>query len=276
MGSRCLPHSATSVDVRAEPICVPINVMIPHDGGAFPTSLLQRRRRTFPFSSLFRAFHMLLFKLSLCLLSLVARSMLTSALNITVLGSQIKAPGPINLELDPDPANPEAGAVFFLSSSVNASFPPTLLGSAGVNTQILPAFEPHMNFTFNLPSLPESGGWVITARQDPAPNPPQEGPIIGTSNTFSVIPGPQPKSTESATASVRKSFPVGAIVGLCIGGVVIVAAIAGLIIVLRRRGSTRPSSVEDGRLRGPAPWASTASSDSLPQKAPWIESERTV
>ncbi|KAJ7247947.1 hypothetical protein C8J57DRAFT_1358526, partial [Mycena rebaudengoi] len=239
----------------------------------FPTFLLQRRRCTFPFSSLFRSFHMLFFK---DLLSLVARSTLTSALNITVLASQLEAPGPITLELDPDPANPEAAAVFFVSSSVNASFPPKFIGLAGVNTQILPAFEPHMNFTFNLPSLPESGGWIITARRDVVTNPPEERPIIGTSKTFSVTPGPQPKSTESATASVRKLFPIGAIVGLCIGGVVIVAAIAGLILVLRRRGSTRPSSVEDGRLRGLAPWASTAPLDSLPEKAPWIESEGTV
>ncbi|KAJ7261579.1 hypothetical protein C8J57DRAFT_1336567, partial [Mycena rebaudengoi] len=227
----------------------------------FPTFLLQRRRRTFPFSPLFRSFHMLLFKLSLYLLSLVARSTLTSALNITVLESQLEAPGPITLELDPDPANPEAGAVFFISSSVNASFPPKLLGLAGVNTQILPAFEPHMNFTFNLPLLPESGEWIITARRDAGTSPPEERPIIGTSKTFSVTPGLQPKSMESATASVRKLFPIGAIVGLCIGV---------------RRGSTRPSSVEDGRLRGLAPWASNASLDSLPEKAPWIEPERTV
>ncbi|KAJ7844800.1 hypothetical protein B0H13DRAFT_2364029 [Mycena leptocephala] len=215
---------------------------------------------------------MLLLKLSLCLLSLVARSTLTSALNITVLASQLKAPGPIDLELDPDSANPEASAFFSVSSSINASFPPHLLGDVFVNPQILPALEPHMNFTFQLPSLPEGGGWIIIAQPDTG-NPLQELPIIGTSNTFSVTPGPQPKSTESATASVRKSLPIGAIVGLCIGGVVIVAAIAGLIIVLRRRGSTRPSSVDDG---GPAPWVSTASLASLPEKAPWIESERAV
>ncbi|KAJ7321304.1 hypothetical protein DFH08DRAFT_889518 [Mycena albidolilacea] len=213
---------------------------------------------------------MLLFKLSLCLLSLVARFTLTSALNITVLASQLEAPGPITFELNPDPANPETGAVFFVSSSVNASFPPKLIGLASVNTQFLPGFESHTNLSFNLPSLPESGGWIITARHDTGTNPAEERPIIGTSNPFSVTPGPQPKITESSTASVRKSFPIGAIVGLCIGGVVIVAAIAGLIIVLRRRGSTRPSSVEDGQFRGPAPWASTASLDSLPEKAPWI------
>ncbi|KAF8215403.1 hypothetical protein K438DRAFT_1749442 [Mycena galopus ATCC 62051] len=214
---------------------------------------------------------MLLFKLSLCLLSLVARLTPTSALNITVLASQLEAPGPITFELDPDPTNPESVAVFYVSSSVNASFPLEFVSLAFVNTQILPAFEPHTNFTFNLPSLPESGGWIITARPDTDTNPPEERPIIGTSNIFSVTPGPQPKSTGSATASVRKSFPIGAIVGLCIGSVVIFAAIARLIIVLRRRGSTRPSRVEDGRLRGPAPWASTASLDSLPEKAPWIE-----
>ncbi|KAJ7089391.1 hypothetical protein C8R44DRAFT_958086 [Mycena epipterygia] len=211
---------------------------------------------------------------------------LTSALNITV-ASQLKAPGPILLQLATDPTDPDPSAEcwFFVSNSVNISFPPYAMGWEGVNMQVQSALDPHSNSTFNLPPLPEGGGWVITTwifsgGTGPAPaglqNDPkaQEGTIIGTSNAFSVTPGPQPKSTEAVSS--RKSFPVGAIVGLSIRGVVIIAAIAGLIIIRRRSGSTRrsPSSVEDGRLRDPAPWASTASLDSLPEKAPWDEDIR--
>ncbi|KAJ7500834.1 hypothetical protein B0H11DRAFT_2225219 [Mycena galericulata] len=235
---------------------------------------------------------MLLFKLSLCLLSLAARSTLTYALNITV-SPQLEAPGPILIQLATDPTDPPPGAerLFNLSNSLNTSFPPYTLGGVGINTHVQSSFPANLNFTPNLPPLPESDGWVITAwifdnttgsgGTGSVPAGPQNdlpGIIIGTSNTFSVTPGPQPKSTEAAIGSSRKSFPVGAIVGLSIGGVVLVAAFARLTIIWRRRRSTRrsPSNVEDGRLRGPAPWASTGSLDSLPEKASWVESGRTV
>ncbi|KAJ7500831.1 hypothetical protein B0H11DRAFT_767721 [Mycena galericulata] len=266
------------------------------DGGALscfltPALFLRRRRRTFSFfSSLVQTVQML-FKLSLCLLTLVARSTLTSALNITV-SSQPEAPGPILIQLATDPTDPPPGAprLFNLSNSVNTSFPPLTLGAVAINTHVISSFPPNFNFTGNLPPLPESDGWVITAwifddttgsgGTGPVPAQLQNDPetIIGTSNTFSVTPGPQPKSTDAAIVSPRKSFPVGAIVGLSIGGAVLVAAIAGLTIIWRRRRSARrsPSNVEDGRLRGPAPWASTGSLDSLPEKAPWVESGRTV
>ncbi|KAJ6462068.1 hypothetical protein C8R45DRAFT_1080678 [Mycena sanguinolenta] len=218
---------------------------------------------------------MFLFKLSLCFLSLVAHSTLTAALNITVSSPQVEAPGPISLALATDPTDPDplTSHLFNVSNSVNTSFPSYIIGSEAARSQ----FALNGTSKFNLPALPEGGGWVITVQLETQTGSggTQLGPVIATSNTFSVTPAPQPKSTQAATASSRESFPAAA-VGLTIGGIVIVAAIAGWLIIRVRRGSRKRSlsSIEDGPSGGPELGASAASLNSLPEKAAWSYSLR--
>ncbi|KAJ7215553.1 hypothetical protein GGX14DRAFT_562768 [Mycena pura] len=247
---------------------------------------------------------MLLLKLSLCFLSLVAHSTLTAALNITVSSQFVEAPGPISFALATDPTDPDPQIthMFNVSNSVNTSFPSYIIGSNAAISQ----FALNGTAKFNLPPLPESGGWVITVQLSTPTGgggSPELGPIIATSNTFSVTPGPQPKrfvehvhlipqiprqltqlhpahSTQAATGSPRKPISA-AVLALTIGGIVIVVAIAGWLVIpgcrwrISRKRSL-PSIIEEGRSRGPEPRASAAPSDSLPEKAPWSESGKTV
>lgn len=224
---------------------------------------------------------MLLLKLSLCFLSLVAHSTLTAALNITVSSQFVEAPGPISFALATDPTDPDPQIthMFNVSNSVNTSFPSYIIGSNAAISQ----FALNGTAKFNLPPLPESGGWVITVQLSTPTGgggSPELGPIIATSNTFSVTPGPQPKSTQAATGSPRKPISA-AVLGLTIGGIVIVVAIAGWLVIpgcrwrISRKRSL-PSIIEEGRSRGLEPRASAAPSDSLPEKAPRNESGRTV
>ncbi|KAJ7437160.1 hypothetical protein FB451DRAFT_1570758 [Mycena latifolia] len=221
---------------------------------------------------------MLLLKLSICFLSLVARSTLTAALNITI-ASQVEAPGLIFVALVTNSTDPDSliTHLFNVSNSVNTSLPSHAIGNAGARSQS----DLNRTFTFNLPWLPEGGGWVITVQllTQPGGGGTQLGPIFATSNTFSVIRAPQPESPKAATASSRTSFSAAAI-ELTIGGVVIIAAIAGWLIIRARRGSRKRSlsSAEDGRSRGPEPRASAASLDSLPEKAAWngVAADRTA
>jgi len=233
---------------------------------------------------------MLFFSL-LCFITLVAPSV-TYALTITIIvPSQVESPGNVTVDIEQD-GRPDGSILSYsILNPGNASQTSHELGTMPNN---------NLSIVLSIPVLPEGGGWVIQAQSVNASN--STSSPIGTSNTFSIIPGPplpppppaslppiseldsgsvyscltndqDCQSVDSTSQSDNSQTSGNSHTGLILGISALAILASGWIVRFicicyrsrARRSSTGPSRVEAGLQKPGAvtPYGSSASAASL-------------